>query len=79
MGLVQVLGSQRREHEVDLSGPHLGRHCGKNPMAESPNPFSERGWTETQGCSLAVPEVVPAALPARGDAEGCRDTGPSAP
>lgn len=40
---LQVLGPQRREHEVDLSGPHLGRHHGKNPMDESPNPFWGKG------------------------------------
>lgn len=40
---LQVLGPQRGEHEVDLSGPHLGRHRGKNPVAESPKPFWGKG------------------------------------
>lgn len=40
---LQVLGPQCGEHEVDLSDPHLGRHRGKNPMAESPNPFWGKG------------------------------------
>lgn len=40
---LQVLGPQRREHEVDLSGPHPGCHRGKNPAAESPHPFGGKG------------------------------------
>jgi len=36
---LQVLGPQCGEHEVDLSGPHLGCHRGKNLVAESPNAF----------------------------------------
>lgn len=40
---LQVLGPQCGEHEVDLSGSHLGRHRGKNPVAESPSPFWGKG------------------------------------
>lgn len=56
---------------MDLSGPHLGRHRGKNPMAESPNPFWGKG-TERDP-ELAVTGVV-SQPPGEGpcDAEGSR-------
>lgn len=55
---LQVLGPQRREHEVDLSGPHLGRHRGKNPMAEPPNPFWGKGIERDPERSLVVTGAV---------------------
>lgn len=78
---LQVLGPQRREHEVDLSGPHLGCHRGKNPVAESPNLFwgngtnrdpdmfacGHRGWSP----ATLAPREGPH------DAEGSRSTDPS--
>lgn len=65
----QVLGPQCGKHEMDLSGPHPGCCCGKNPMDDPPI-FEERGLIETRAVRLWSLEFCPGHSSTQGELRG---------